>query len=428
MTLAALSFPLASLDALFGTLPGAVEAGLVAGALLPLLGMWVVLQRVVFLGVTLAQVAAAGVALGLVLDWPVLPLGVGLTLTVVAGGFVSGDRGGRWTDSSLGALFCAASALALLFISRSPADLDEVNHVLHGNLIYAAEADAAVLSAVLLAAVLLLAACFKELLLAGFDQETASALGLRARGWLALLFAVLAVVLALSMRTTGSLLSFAMLVLPPLAALRLRLGLRASFVGASLLGLVGSAAGLALAFHADLHLESSITLCLFLLIPVCAAWARHPVLGASLALALIAAGTQLAPLETQPHHHHAPADAEQPARWHLDAHLDARTEGDALRIDWVLDVQRPTGAAAAVDPEPFPPSLWLVVTGDDLFHEHELVHDADELPGGESQHRGSFLVDGATGVLHVDGQLWSASMLEGAPLSAERADVAGCDL
>jgi len=424
--------PLAAVDTLFGSLPGAVESGLVAGALLPLLGMWVVLQRVVFLGVTLAQVAAAGVALGLVLGWPVLPLGIGLTLAVVAGGFVTGDRGGRWTDSSLGALFCAASALALLFISRSPAELDEVNHVLHGNLIYAGEGDAALLSGVLLAAVLLLGACFKELLLASFDLETAAALGLRARGWLALLFAVLAVVLALSMRTTGSLLSFAMLVLPPLAALRLRLGLRGSFVGASLLGLVGSAAGLALAFHADLHLESSITLCLFLLIPVCAAWTRHPLLGASLAAALVFGGLQLEPLETEPHHHHPPADADPDAapRWHLDAHLDARAEGDALRVDWVLDVQRPADAASAAspDPEPFPPSLWLVVTGDGLFHEHELIHDARELPSGASQHRGSFLVDGAPALTHVDGQLWSASMLEGAPLPGDRADVAGCDL
>ena len=39
----------------------------IPGALLPPLGLWIVLQRVVFLGVTLAQVAAAGVALGLLL-------------------------------------------------------------------------------------------------------------------------------------------------------------------------------------------------------------------------------------------------------------------------------------------------------------------------------------------------------------------------
>ena len=54
----------------------ASAAALVAGALLPILGMWVVLQRVVFLGITLSQVAAAGVALGLLLDLPPLPLGL----------------------------------------------------------------------------------------------------------------------------------------------------------------------------------------------------------------------------------------------------------------------------------------------------------------------------------------------------------------
>ena len=64
----------------FAAIPGALLGGLVAGTLMPLLGMWVVLQRVVFLGVTLAQLAAAGVALALVLDLPVLPFALALRL------------------------------------------------------------------------------------------------------------------------------------------------------------------------------------------------------------------------------------------------------------------------------------------------------------------------------------------------------------
>jgi hypothetical protein len=68
--------------------------------------------------------------------------------------------------------------------------------------------------------------------------------------------------------------------------------------------------------------------------------------------------------------------------WHLDVHLAARQPSGAsdLTVDWSLDVVR-----GADDDGAMADSLWLIVSGDGLFHEHEIVHDLRELPLGESR-------------------------------------------
>ncbi len=408
----------------FEAIPGAVAGGLVAGTLMPALGLWVVLQRVVFLGVTLAQIAAAGVALGLVLDLPSLPLGLFVTLGIVT---IAGSRRRvtRLGDASLGAGFCVASALALLFISRSAADLDEVRHVLHGNLIYATSDAVTVVAVTLSLGVAVVALFYKELLFATFDAETAAALGLRARGWQLLLFLVLAVALTVSARTTGSLLSFGMLVLPPLAALRLHRGMTATLVLSCGLGFIGTLAGLALAVSADLHVESSIVLSLFLLIPVCAGWRRHPALGLAVAALAVAGGAALEPVREDPHHEHHER-ATQPDPFHVDVRLEASQPrvGGAIRVGWTAEVHHEHMH------EGEPPAVWLLLTGDGLFDQHVLLPDVSALPEGDSTHSGSYLVETRDRVHRVEGQLWSgpAESLDAEPLDPVHALVQGCDV
>jgi ABC-type Mn2+/Zn2+ transport system permease subunit len=395
-------------------IPEATVAALLAGALLPVLGMWVVLQRVVFLGITLSQVAAAGVALGLLLGLPPLPLGF-----VLCGGlvllFTRRFRGGVGAggDSSLGAAFCAASALALLFISRSPADLDQVEHVLHGNLIYAARSDVLFMAAALVGGVAVLALFKKQLLFCAFDGETAMALGLHTRGWTVLLFGVLAVVLSLCMRTTGSLLTFALLILPPLAALQFRRGLTATIGLAALLGVIGTIGGLLLSVTGDLHLESSIVVAVFLLLPLSWLWRISPLLS----LAVVAALCWCAP-KLAPHAPEAPAPsrpvavagaAASPAAA-LDppepASIDVRLQplpGDrphTTRIGWTLDLHRGSDGR-------LPEALWLVLTGPELTVEQPMVVDAARLPAGDQKLTGAFDVDGDFSAGELGGQVWS---------------------
>ena len=415
------------------TIPGAVVAGLVAGTLLPLLGLWVVVQRVVFLGVALSQVAAAGVALGLVLGVPPLALGLAATLLVAAaivrGAGAGSGRQSVAGDGTLGALYCAASALALLFVQRSPADLDEVWHVLHGNLIYASGSEVQLTAGVLVGGVFVVGLFRRQILFASFDADTATALGMRSGLWQLLLFSVLAVVLAVCMRTTGSLLTFALLVLPPLAALGLGLGLGGTLIASGALGFIGTLAGLLLAVGADLHVESSITVVQALWLPLVVVWRRSRWAGLVLAALALAGGVMLSrpadDFASDHAHHHddAPIVAEDP--FHVDVQLAAHRDGEQLQIDWTLSLWR---RDESVSP---PPTLWLVLTaGDEFYQEQELSAELADMPVGKSEHHGMLSVPAPAALHRVEGQLWTGSPMESdaEPLDAAVGDVAGADV
>jgi ABC-type Mn2+/Zn2+ transport system permease subunit len=401
----------------FGIIPWACGAALLAGAGLPLLGTWIVLQRVVFMGVTLAQVAAAGVALGLLLHLPALPLGLVLCAAAIA--LLTRRRSGAISgDAALGAGFCLASALSLLFIMRSPADLDQVSHVLHGNLIYATPPDVLLLGAALLLATVVTLACYRPILFCAFDPETAAALGLRVRGWLLLLFGVLAVVMTTGMRTTGSLLTFALLVLPPLAALQFGRGMPGTLALSSLLGVLAATAGLCAAVRADLHVESSIVVAAFLLLPLARLWRVSPLLSLALAAGLAAAVPLLAPERAAPpgagHEHGG-----EP--FHLDVHLSARAAGDGrATLSWTLDIHRDDPAV------PLPPALWLLVSVDGHSEEFPLVEDTAPLTGESTLLQGERSIALPPGAREITGLLWSGPSGDADALPVENASVIGC--
>jgi len=451
-------------------IPGATVAALIAGTLLPMLGVWVVYQRIVFLGVTLAQVAAAGVALGLLLDLPPLPMGF-LLCALMVGLVVRSFRGGLGSggDSALGAAFCVASALALLFISRSPAEVEEIERVLHGNLIFALPADVQRVSLALVAGLAVIGLFFKQILFSAFDGETAAALGLRPRGWLLLLFVVLAVVLTLSMSTTGSLLTSALLILPPLAALQFRRGLKASFALAALLGFLATLAGLLLAVTADLHLESSIVVTSFLLLPLVACWRVSPFLALALAAALAFLAPQLTPkpepVADAPHAAPDPASdlpdditallAEAEAADAAAAVAAAQTSEHAavpttqpgalppaqpgqptalpaaqaatltanpahhaeeLQVHLFAQPAAEPGSVEvswtlelrrAVPPAPLPRTLYLVTSGCGVTDERAIVRDTSQLRPADTMLTGGFTLTGTTSVGPIAGQLWT---------------------
>ena len=210
---------------------------------------------------------------------------------------------------------------------------------------------------------------------------------MKARGWQLLLFLVLAVALTVSARTTGSLLSFGMLVLPPLAALRLHRGMTSTLALSCGLGFVGTLAGLALAVSADLHVESSIVLSLFLLIPVCAGWRRHPGLGLAIAALAVAGGSALEPVRDDPHHEHHERAA-HPDPFHVDVRLEASQPrvGGAIRVSWTAEVHHER------EHEAEPASVWLLLTGDGLFEQHVLLPTLHALRTEGIDFRGTLFV------------------------------------
>jgi len=240
----------------------AVLGGLLVALVCSLLGVYVVLRRMVLLGVALPQAGAAGIAAAFWLTSHAHDPGGGHTGALVGSllatfgalGLVLGaQRGGHFpAEWATGALFAMASAATVLFVSLNPTGDLEVTNLLRGELLAMSDTDLAVLAFASFVALFLFFAFQREILLASFDPEFARTVGHRPARADALLFLLLGGAIAVGVMKAGPLVVFGFLVLPALAALRVAPGLRAALAISTALGALCSVGGFELAYRIDL--------------------------------------------------------------------------------------------------------------------------------------------------------------------------------
>ena len=262
------------------------------------LGLFCVLRRIVFTGVALAQLAAAGVAAAFWLgaDGKVGPTigSLGATLGGALALELRPRRSSVPSDALVGLFYSAASALAILLVWRSAHGLAELRNILAGDVLLSREGELLSLWIGLAAVAAVHAAFRRPFLLVSFDPEFARSLRLPERAYQVLLMATLAVAVALSLRAAGLLLVFAFLVLPPVAGLALGKRLSESTWIALATSLGGSFAGFLVAILDNLPVAPTIACAMLVLLGLAWLGTLHPLAGKLSKLALAAlAGTAL---------------------------------------------------------------------------------------------------------------------------------------
>ena len=199
----------------------ALIASLIVGATCAYLGVYVVLRRVVFVGAALAQVSSAGVGLAMLLGWNPSMLSLVLTLGGVAAFSVKPKDKRITQESFIGIGYALASALAVLFVAKSAQGEGHMLDVLSGDILTVTTPQVWLMAVVGVTGIMLHTLFHKQLLFSAFDSETAQASGTKSMLWDLLFFLILGVVISLSIRLAGTLLTFAFLVMPAVTALLL---------------------------------------------------------------------------------------------------------------------------------------------------------------------------------------------------------------
>ncbi len=208
-------------DLLFGSFVStAVTASLLVGLVMAYLGLFVVLRRMVFVGASLAQLGSAGVALALLLDWPI-QVGAGLCTLAGVIYFSMGERRNIPADASVGVTYAAAGAAGVLLMSFVPHGEADMMSLLFGNILGVAPEEVYVMAGVFAAVLLLHGLLCKEFVLTSFDPTTARTLGYKVSLWNLALFLALGAAITVGIRFAGVLLVFSFLVFPPLIGLQL---------------------------------------------------------------------------------------------------------------------------------------------------------------------------------------------------------------
>jgi ABC-type Mn2+/Zn2+ transport system permease subunit len=230
----------------------ALVASAAMGAALGLIGVYLVIRRVVFLGLVLANAATVGAAAAEVLGWSSEIASV-TTAVAAALGFGLVRRPRRVSDESLmGWAYAAASAAPVLILSAASAPDADALHMLFGNVLAVSGIHTVGLVVVALGIGLAHVLFARRFLLVTFDADGAQVAGVNTRLWSLGLNLLVGVAAAAAVHEIGALLTFALLTLPAMAALLVTTNMRATFLTAAGLGATLPCLGLAVSFYFDL--------------------------------------------------------------------------------------------------------------------------------------------------------------------------------
>ena len=248
----------------------ALLASITIGASLGVLGVYLVIRRVVFLGLVVANAATLGHALaeavGVATEIPSLVLAVGTA--VALGGVESSNRVSA--ESLMGWAYAAASSATVLILSSTTVDSTHTLSLLFGNILAVEVADVVGLTAIAIVILLVQWLFARRFLLVTFDPDTATVAGVNTRLWSLALNLLIGVTAAAAVQSTGALLTFALLTLPAMAALVATSSVRATFATAAALGVVVPSIGLACSFYLDLPAGPASVALLALSVPFAA--------------------------------------------------------------------------------------------------------------------------------------------------------------
>jgi len=250
-------------------LRNSVYISLLVGFACPLLGVYLILRRLIFLGVALPQISSAGIAFAFSLPaWGLLnhmhaghihgderPLAFfgGLCFTLLALLLLAWlERRGRGlVEGRIGTLYVLAGAWSILLLVKNPMGERGLLDLLRGEIITVPDLELWLTLVTFGTVVACLFVFQKEFLLVSFDRDMAITLQKKVLFWDAFLFVLIGLTISIAVLSVGPLVTFGFLLIPPLIAHLFARNMRQFSLAASAIGSVSALAGFAIAYRLD---------------------------------------------------------------------------------------------------------------------------------------------------------------------------------
>ncbi len=230
----------------------ALIASAATGAALSIMGTYLVIRRVVFMGLVLASAATVGAAVAQILHWPPEVGSIAASVATALGlGAIPTSRRIS-AESVMGWAYAAASAATVLILAGTAgADMDAL-HLLFGNLLAVSTSHAVGLVILALVIGLVHILFGRRFLLVTFDPEAAQVAGVNTALWSLFMSLAIGVATAAAVHEIGSLLTFSLLTLAPTASLLAMRSIQSTFAMSATLGVVLACLGVVVSFYLDL--------------------------------------------------------------------------------------------------------------------------------------------------------------------------------
>jgi ABC-type Mn2+/Zn2+ transport system permease subunit len=225
-----------------------------------IVGTFVVLRGLAFIGDALAHGVLPGVAVAMLLGLPGMAGAAAGALGMIFGiGFIT-RRSNLSSDTAIGLLFVAMLALGVAIVSRSHSFSGDLVRILFGEILGIRVYELVIQAAATLAIGAAAWICHRPFLLLCFSPEQARVSGFPPRRYHAVMLAMIALTVVVSFRTVGTLLVFGMLLAPAASAALFSRKVATMILGAIALGTASVYAGLLASYHFDLAAGAAVTL------------------------------------------------------------------------------------------------------------------------------------------------------------------------
>jgi ABC-type Mn2+/Zn2+ transport system permease subunit len=245
----------------YSFLQRALVTSIIVGIICGLVGVFIILRGLIFMGAGIAHSSFAGGALGILLGInPFLTIFIFSTGAAMTIGFINEKGYIEDNNVAVGIIFSLTMALAILFINLIKAYNAGVTAILFGNVLVVTTEDMVLLIFISIIIVMVIYFMKKELFFMTFDDEMARATGLPVRFLSYLFLLLISLAIVVSLKAIGAILVFAMITTPAAAAYQWSYKVNRILILSISFGAISSFLGLYLSYILNLPSGSMITI------------------------------------------------------------------------------------------------------------------------------------------------------------------------
>ena len=252
----------------------ALIGGVMVGLLTAILGVYVVLRGMSFMGAGIAHASFGGVALGFWLGIDPLWAAVAFCLAVAWGIGAVTRRGGIKEDTAIGIFFASTMAFGVLVIGLLHGYQVDLFSYLFGSILAITRGDLWMVLGVGVLTLLTVALLYKEFLFITFDPETARVNGIPEAALDYLMLTLIALTVVVSIKVVGIVLVSALLVTPAAAAYQLSRDFGKMMVLSAVFGVLSVVVGLVLSYYINTASGATIVLTATTIFALALLWKR----------------------------------------------------------------------------------------------------------------------------------------------------------
>ena len=197
----------------------ALIGGSLAAIALALIGTWVVLRGMSFLGDALVHGVIPGIALAILLDFSVLIGALGAAVIMLLGVNLVHRQTTFSEDTGIGLLFVGMLALGVIIISRTASYTGSLTSILFGDALGVSWGDIVIMSILVVVVAGVSFVFYRPFLALSFNEQKAKVLGMRPAAAHFVMLGLITLGIVGSFQTVGTLLVFGLLIGPPAASL-----------------------------------------------------------------------------------------------------------------------------------------------------------------------------------------------------------------